>query len=198
MMISALRIVQKDEQNTHPMLKFFKKRVETGSNFWKLLFYSLKHVQLVVLIVLFAIGSSNINNAKNMGYMLFFMIYTAFEELFRKTAVLLIIFNSSFILAMYLFSFSWPLFYEKMEHDKKNNIFAWMNCYPNENSYKDPFGLVERISDFNVASPDLNYSTNGWYFEIKPVAKDWVMLIIMSILNSINDMYKQKAEISNL
>jgi hypothetical protein len=82
---------------------------------------------------------------KNLGYMFFFLIYTAFEELFRKTAVVLIIFNSSFILGMYCFTFVWPLYYNEMQMDEDDNRYLWMNLYPNSNSYTDPFNMKADI-----------------------------------------------------
>lgn len=57
---------------------------------------------------MFLKGISNINNIKNLGFMIFFVVYTAYEEIYRKTSVLLIIFISFFIAVQYYYS----LFYK--------------------------------------------------------------------------------------
>jgi hypothetical protein len=41
--------------------------------------------------------------------MIFFVVYTAYENLYRKTSSLLCIFTAFFILAQYWFSLSWKL-----------------------------------------------------------------------------------------
>jgi hypothetical protein len=110
MMISGRRIIEKDG-DSNALLKFFEKRCTDArfSNLWKLLFYSLRYIQSLVLIMLFIKGMSNINNLKNLGYMFFFIVYTAYLEAFRKTSVLLVLFNSGFIIGQYIFSFVYPL-----------------------------------------------------------------------------------------
>lgn len=100
MMISCFRINESlEKQKTSGLLSFFKKRLldPRFSNSWKLIFFFLRYVQSVVLLTLFFNGITNLNNVKNLGYMLFFVVYTAYEEVYRKTSWMLILFNSFFI-----------------------------------------------------------------------------------------------------
>jgi hypothetical protein len=109
MMISCYSLLaQEDKGNT--LIKFFSKRVSNPrfSNNWKLVFFSMKYIQSIVLLTLFLKGISNINNIKNLGFMIFFVIYTAYEEIYRKTSVLLVMFISFFIAVQYYYS----LFYK--------------------------------------------------------------------------------------
>lgn len=99
MMISCQRISARlDTEDS--LLKFFAKRCTDPrfSNLWKLVFYTLRYVQSFVLLTLFFSGITNINNAKNLGYMLFFVVYTAYEQVYRKTSIILIFFISFFII----------------------------------------------------------------------------------------------------
>jgi len=99
--------------------RFFIKRIREPkySKMWKLVFVSLKYIHVIVLGLLFAYGCSNLNNFKNLGYMLFFCFYTAYETLYRKTCWILIVFISIFIVGQYYYS----LFYKISLFD--NNEF---------------------------------------------------------------------------
>lgn len=80
MMISCHSLLsQNDKENI--LIKFFKKRVADPrfSNNWKLVFFSFRYIQAIVLMTLFLKGISNINNLKNLGFMIFFVVYTAYE-----------------------------------------------------------------------------------------------------------------------
>ena len=112
MMISCFRINESfEKQNSSGLLTFFKKRLldPRFSHSYKLLFFLLRYVQFVLLLTLFLKGISNVNNVKNLGYMLFFVVYTAYEEVYRKTSFILILFNSFFIIGQYTFSLTYEL-----------------------------------------------------------------------------------------
>lgn len=122
------------------MLYFFKKRLsdEKYSNSWKIVFYSFRYIQSILLLVLFFNGIQNLNNVKNLGYMLFFVVYTAYEEVYRKTCFLLVMFNASFIMGQYMFSFTYPLFIGDQE--QMVTRFKWLNLYPS-NDATNPFNI---------------------------------------------------------
>jgi hypothetical protein len=98
MMISCYSLMSQGEKE-NMLIKFFKKRVSDPrfSNNWKIVFFSMRYVQSIVLLFLFLKGISNINNLKNLGFMIFFVVYTAYEDIYRKTSSLLILFISFFI-----------------------------------------------------------------------------------------------------
>jgi hypothetical protein len=50
---------------------------------------------------------------QNLGYMAFFIIYTAYEWIYRKTGKMLIFFISFFILGQYIFSFAYTKYMNK-------------------------------------------------------------------------------------
>jgi hypothetical protein len=67
------------------------------------------------------------NNLKNIGYMIFFVLYTAYEDLYRRTAWVLILFNASFILTQYFFSMYFEL--QLMDPDAMRSA-QWFNYAP--------------------------------------------------------------------
>jgi hypothetical protein len=60
--------------------------------------------------MLFINGAQKINNFRNLGLMSFFVVYTTYEHLYRKTSKLLIIFNAFVILGQYYYSLYWHKF----------------------------------------------------------------------------------------
>jgi hypothetical protein len=81
------------------MQDFFGERIESKhyGAFWKFMYLTLRHIHIVVLLWLFLVGFENMYCARNLGYMFFFTVYTASETLYRKTNVMLLVFNSSFL-----------------------------------------------------------------------------------------------------
>jgi hypothetical protein len=67
--------------------------------------------------VLMITGCSNLNNFKNLGYVLFFCFYTAYEDFYRKTCALLILFIATYIVGQYYNS----LFYKVSLFDNGMN-----------------------------------------------------------------------------
>jgi hypothetical protein len=98
MMISCFVLEYKSNDKAK-IERFFAKRLSEDkySKVWKFVFYFLKYIHTFTLFVLFIYGCKKLNNFKNLGFMLFFCFYTAYEDLYRKTSVLLIIFISIFI-----------------------------------------------------------------------------------------------------
>jgi hypothetical protein len=75
------------------MLNFFKVACidPSYSKLWRVCFFSLKYLQNIVLLTLFFNGVSDINNIKNLAFMIFFVVFTAYEKLYRKFAFILTI-----------------------------------------------------------------------------------------------------------
>jgi hypothetical protein len=74
---------------------------------WKFIFFILKYIHGLVLLVLFWEGSDNLNHFKNLGFMVFFIIYSASEFIYRKTSKLLVIFVVFFIGGQYCISITY-------------------------------------------------------------------------------------------
>jgi hypothetical protein len=51
------------------------------------------------VLLIFVRGVRQINNAMNLGFMIFFVIFTAYESIYRRTGFLLIMYISVFVLA---------------------------------------------------------------------------------------------------
>ncbi len=86
------------------LLAFFTKRVthKKFSHNWKIIFLLTIHIQTVVLLGVFIMGLSALDQYKSLGFMVFFIIYTAYESVYRKTGILLIYWISFFILESYI------------------------------------------------------------------------------------------------
>ena len=92
------------------LLAFFETRClePKYSNKWKYIFFSMRYIQSLMLGFLFFRGfSTSINNLQNLGYMIFFVIYTAYEKLYRQTSWLLCLFTAFFIIMQYFVSLQW-------------------------------------------------------------------------------------------
>jgi hypothetical protein len=101
---------------------------------------------------------------RNLGFMLFFVFYTASEYLYRKTSKLLVLFISFFIIGQYYFSLVYHKYLgDEVLLDKLN----WFNLYEKE------------------SMPDWDYG-DSIYFRHSPYAYDWQLLLIMCALNFIN------------
>jgi hypothetical protein len=119
-----------------------------------------------VLLLVFVYGLKNLYTVKNLGFMVFFVVYTAYEWLYRKTGVILILFTSFFIVAQYYFSLHYRIFAE----DKYlRQQFKFYTIFRKDST--DPFGTEGKES---------------MYFRLTPQPFDWVILLLMSVLNNIN------------
>jgi len=113
MMMSSYKLLKEEESSqSRTGFHFFRTRISNPkySNNWKFVFIGLRYIQAVVLLFLFYVGVKKINTLQNLGYMSFFIVYTAYEWIYRKTAKLLILFISYFILGQYIFSFAYTKF----------------------------------------------------------------------------------------
>jgi hypothetical protein len=133
-------------------------------------------VQWVVLFVLFFSGTGEINTLKNLSFMIFFVIFTAYEDFYRKYNKLLTLFVSGIILTQYIFS----LYYKLVLEDKPlMSRLKWLMFFPTENSIENPF----QVRDYN-----------SFYFNVKPHISEWMVLILMGFLSEVNEIFKDKKE----
>lgn len=127
-------------KNENYAFKFFNSRCldPQYSIMYKFAFLCLKHVQALVLFVLFYSGTGEINTFKNLSFMIFFVIFTAYEDFYRKYNKLLTLFVSSIILIQYSFS----LYYKLVLQDKSMmRMLRWFVFFPIENSIENPFNV---------------------------------------------------------
>lgn len=102
MTISCLKLTYNQDQTEYVKNNFFSLiQKEKGAMFWKFLWFFFKHIQTLILVIIFLKGASNINTLKNLGFMIFFVLYTTSEYLYRKTSRILILFTAFFILGQY-------------------------------------------------------------------------------------------------
>lgn len=159
-----------NENSTEDVLKDFmimKIMSPNASIAWKFAYFFLKYIHSVVLVILFIQGSGSLNNARSLGFMLFFVMYTAYPETYRSTSFLLIIFISFFIVAQYQFS----LVYQSYEEDKQlMQEKLWMGFYS------------------KGSEPNWKYG-DSVYWRHKPEGFYWVLLILMFVLKMINQVF---------
>lgn len=162
------------------MISFFRKRITDPrfSNMWKLVFFGTRYIQSFGLALMFVHGLRDLYTVQNLGFMIFFVVYTAYEELYRRTSVLLIIFISIFIVGQYYASLHYRIY---VYNDQMRDQLKFYTIFPNNSM--DPFDIK---------------GEDSIYFRLKPRMFDWAILLMMSLLNSINDMYKNREEIEKL
>ena len=146
---------------------------ENGSIFWKFLFYVLKYIQTAVLVGIFLSGSDNLNTFKNLGFMVFFVIFTASEQLYRQWSRILILFTSFFIFGQYAYFLTYK---------------SW------ENSSQTIKTRLEWLHFTDPANPPTWDEKSSIYFRYKPDPMDWTLLLMMSSLNLINMLFVNEAE----
>lgn len=86
MMPYCLNAIHNNNNRENKMLAYFNLRIKTPkywNTFYIVLFQFLKYVQLTLLCFLFYNGMKNLNSVQNLAYMGFFVIYTAYEEIYR-------------------------------------------------------------------------------------------------------------------
>lgn len=91
-----------NNKKENKLLNFFTLRIKNHKYYntlWIAVFQFLKYIQLTLLCFLFYNGMKNLNSIQNLAYMAFFVIYTAYEEIYRQTSKILVIFVASIILA---------------------------------------------------------------------------------------------------
>jgi hypothetical protein len=139
-------------------------------------FFGLKHIQTIVLVMLFLNGSDNINNLESLGFMLFFVIYTTYEQLYRRTSKVLTIFVASFIFGQYWFS----LQYHHFKDDPiRMRTFKWFDFYREE------------------AKPNWEQGSSI-YFRHSPYPFNVLVMILMSMLATINSLFSDEKVVKDL
>jgi len=183
MMLSCF-VLEYKSQDKAKIERFFSKRIRDAkyAKSWKFLFVFLKYIHTVTLFVLFIYGCGQLNNFKNLGFMLFFCFYTAYEDLYRKTSVFLIIFISIFVVGQYYFS----LFYEMSIYNNEEgfqgrydtmNTLSWFDMVPHSNDLANPYKI--------------NDTTNS-YFRLAPQFLDWGILITLGLIVELNTLFRDK------
>lgn len=99
MMISSYMRRLDNPNVENGLIRFFKKRIHGKQLKWIWVFYSCRFIHVIILIYLFQRGIENLDCFNNLGYMVFFVLYTAYEGFYRQTGWVLIFFTSLFILA---------------------------------------------------------------------------------------------------
>ena len=102
--------------------------------------------------------------------MFFFALYMTFDSLYRYTSFILIIFVSNFIITSYYYSLYYPI----ITTDKFINV----KC--------EWFGMWTPNS-----KPDWN-EKSSIYFRYSPYFYQWILLIVMKLLTTINTLFKDK------
>lgn len=99
MMISAYLKRIDNTQVENGLIRFFRVRIMRQQMGWIWVFFACRWAHVIILIALFTKGVLNLNCINNLGYMGFFVIYTAYEDIYRKTGSILIVFSAVFIVA---------------------------------------------------------------------------------------------------
>jgi hypothetical protein len=123
----------------------------------------LPYIQIIVLVILFGRGVQNPDTLHNLGFILFFVVYTAYIKVYRKTSVLLILFIGFFILGQYFTSLFYKWIYAEpvnlvwIDRLYKMNMFPRKNLKRNgEDPLKDPFmGNVNEFRLYWTIAPDV-------------------------------------------
>jgi len=124
------------------------------------------------LICLFANGAQNLNHFRNLGFMFFFVIYTASMDFYRKTSKALVLFVAFFIVGEYFYSLEYHRFDAAMR-----NRFEW-------------------LSFWNKDSPPTWKTGSSIFFRHTPNMFDWAVLLLMNLLNLINYFFRDAEEVA--
>jgi hypothetical protein len=183
MMISSYvkRIDNQDVENG--LIRFFRVRIHAKQLTWIWVFFSCRYIHIVVLVYLFQRGVGRLDCFNNLGYVVFFVVYTAYEGVYRSTAGILMFFTSCFIVGQYFTSLFYQVYmYERNEQDI--NALYWWNFFPNRNKVfgkplEDPFRIKP--------GQDI-------YFRCTPQLEDWINIFLMRMLKEVNIMYTKEKE----
>jgi hypothetical protein len=169
MSVSCFKLAFTHNQDKGMKSYFFKRCRDSTA--YKFLFFFLKHIQTLVLICLFFNGAQNLNHFRNLGFMLFFVIYTASMELYRKTSKALVLFVAFFIVGEYFYSLEYHRFDKAMQ-----TRFKW-------------------LSFWNHSNPPNWKPGSSIFFRHTPNIFDWAVLLLMNLLNLINYFFRDKKEV---
>ena len=127
------------------------------------MFFVVKYLHIVVLISLLVDAMNRLNTFRGLGFLTFFIVYTASEWLYRQTSRLLSIFISFFILGQYYTCLIAPgLNLEDPRNSALEKNLAW-------------FGLYTHLA-----------TAGSYYFRHNIQARDWIILLMLSCLQQIN------------
>ena len=180
MSVSCFKLAFTHNQDEGMKSYFFKRCKD--STVYKFLFFFLKHIQTLVLICLFINGAQNLNHFRNLGFMFFFVIYTANMELYRQTSKALVLFVAFFIVGEYFFSLEYHRFDQK----------------PLTNTDKIMMKRFEWLSFYNKANPPNWKPGSSIRFRHTPNIFDWAVLLLMNLLNLINYFFRSKQEVEDM
>jgi len=110
MMISTYMRRLDNPNMENGLIRFFRTRIRAKQLRWIWVFFSCRFTHVVILIYLFQRGVENLDCLNNLGYMVFFVIYTAYEGVYRQTGGVLIFFTSMFILIQYYMSLHYQIY----------------------------------------------------------------------------------------
>jgi len=98
-MISGTYLSIEVDQNRYLKAIYYDKVFHpSSSKIWKLSFYFLKNVQLIVLFLMFMIGLRTPNTLPHLAFMMFFVVFLTFERIYRKASIIMVVFMCSIIL----------------------------------------------------------------------------------------------------
>jgi len=172
MSVSCFKLAFTHNQDKGMKSYFFKRCRE--STVYKFLFFFLKHIQTLVLICLFANGAQNLNHFRNLGFMLFFVVYTASMAFYRKTSKALVLFVAFFIVGEYFYSLEYHRFDRPMQ-----KRFEW-------------------LSFWNKDSPPNWKPGSSIFFRHTPNVFDWAVLLLMNLLQLINYFFRDAEEVADM
>ena len=185
-MMISIYVKRRDMKNVeNRVIGFFRVRIQNRKIGWIWVFYCCRWAHILILVTLLALGVQNLNCINNLGYLAFFIIYTAYESAYRYTCRVLILFSSVFILGQYIYSLHYQIY---MRADNEEQIFNlyWWNMFPSDNKahsnpMQDPFHIPRDGSSL--------------YFRISPPWGQWFTVAMMKLLIELNIMYTtEKAE----
>ena len=93
------------------------------------MYFVLKRIHLIILLVLFYSGSENINHLANLMFIIFFVVFSTYEKLYRSYSWVLSFFMSYLIFVQYFFHLRYHYYTEvdqshmdSLTHDEKDNL----------------------------------------------------------------------------
>jgi len=111
------------------LVRFFKQKIQAKDLKWIWVFFSCRYVHILVLIIILERGISHLNCFNNLGYLVFFVLFTAYEAFYRKCLWLLILFTSIFILGQYFTSLIYQQWLFHGNQIQINDLY-WWNFFP--------------------------------------------------------------------
>jgi hypothetical protein len=196
-MNSAL-IIKRRMPKENSLIVFFSKRVsgEGSSGIWRGLLYLVEWVHIPILAAFWAYGdrvdtvdpvgaagpdgvamplegveSGPRAPLKTLCYFLFFTVYAAYGQVYRKTSLLLVLFAARSILWAYLALLA---AIKDPQTLQVLNRLGWADGLA--------AALLRDEARYDVVEPLLNPDSSGLYYRFKPHAFDWTALLVLNAL----------------